>query len=125
MKPQDEPATDSMFEAALVALDVPIIIHEYDEILFANAAACRALRAADTCELVGASITSFVHRDGREAGQQRRELVLEHGQVIRDLPVKLKGVDGSTLYARVSGKRIEWGNRTAILLCASSVVASE
>jgi len=118
---QNGPAADSMFEAALVALDSPIIIHGPNEILFANAAACRVLRAPDAEAIVGADIVSFVHPDGQEAGGERRGLILEHGPTISDLPVKLRAIDGSTVYARVTGKRIQWAGDTAILLNAISV----
>jgi PAS domain-containing protein len=108
-----------MFEAALVALDLPVLIHGPKTILFANEAACDALKAANASAIVGADISSIVHPDGADAGIQRRGLVLEHGQTIRDLPVKLRALDDSIVYARVVGKRIAWAGSMAILIIAT------
>ena len=116
---RNESATDSMFEAALIALDSPIMIHAQREILFANAAAHRVLRAEGP--LVGSDVTSLVHPDGLEAGHERRKLILESGQTLRDVPVKLCALDGTTLYARCEAKRIEWGGNTAILIMATDI----
>ena len=116
-----EHESDSMFEAALRALDLPVIVHGLRDILFANESACRAVRAAHSSDLIGADITSLVHPDALHAGEERRRLVIERGQTIRDLPVKLQALDGATLYARVDAKRIEWNGETAILLVATSV----
>ena len=37
-----------------------------------------------------------------------------------DVPVKLRALDGATLYARVNARRIEWDTGTAIFLVATS-----
>jgi PAS domain S-box-containing protein len=118
---RNEPASYSMFEAALIALDSPIIIHAQHEILFANEAAHRVLRAQSPNALIGNDVTAIVHPDGLEAGHERRKLVLESGQTLRDVPVKLRAIDGTTLYATCEAKRIEWGEDAAILIVATSI----
>jgi PAS domain S-box-containing protein len=107
-----------MFEAAVKALATPLIVHGPNQILFANAAAHCAMRASDHEALIGLEITSIVHPDGADAGRERRKLVLERGQVMHDVPVKLSALDGSTVYAHVTAQRIEWANDAAILLTA-------
>lgn len=118
MRPLDPPMPDSMFKAAIEVLNTPLIVHDRDRILFANAAANRALRARDESALVGLEISSIVHPDGQDAGKERRQLVLERGQVLRDVPVKLTALDGTTFYALVTAQRIEWTGESAILLTA-------
>jgi PAS domain S-box-containing protein len=110
-----------MFEAALVALDSPIVIHAQQEILFANDAAHRVLHAEGPNSLVGTDVTTIVHPDGLEAGHERRKLILESGQTLRGVPVKLRALDGTTLYATCEAKRIEWGEEAAILIVATSI----
>jgi PAS domain S-box-containing protein len=110
-----------MFEAALTSLDLPVLIHDDEAVLFANEAACCALKAPDSRSLIGRHVSSLVHEDGIDAGRQRRELVLGQGQTLRDVPVKLVALDGATLYARVIGKRIAWGAGTAILIIATDL----
>ena len=117
----DRPAANSIFEAALVALDVPLIIHQSDIILFANDAANRVMRAPSAGALIGLDISSIVHPDGLEAGHERRRLVLERGQTLRGVPVKLCALDGTTLYANVEAKRIEWAGEAAILVVATVI----
>lgn len=108
-------ATASMHEAALEALDVPVLVHDLDTIIFANAAARRFLRAGRTV-MVGRDILDIVHPDGQAAGTERRRLVLERGQKLDDLPIKLRGFDGSTLYTTVNARRIESADGDAVLL---------
>jgi len=110
-----------MFEAALIALDSPIVIHAQQEILFANEAARHVLRAEGPNSLVGIDVTTIVHPDGLEAGHERRKLVLESGQTLRDVPLKLRALDGTTLYAKCEAKRIEWGDGAAILIVATDI----
>jgi PAS domain-containing protein len=116
---EEEPARDSMFEAALVALETPVIIHGPTTILFANTAACRVLKAPDSSALIGTPITAIVHSDAAEAGRQRRRLVLEHKQTLCDVPVKLTALDGTTVYVRANAKHIEWAGEAAILISAT------
>jgi len=112
---------DSMFRAALDALDVPIIIHGASAILFANEAAARVLHASSADDLLGIDVSSIVHPDGMDAGRERRQLMLEQGHRMHEIPLKLRALDGTTLYAIVDGKRIEWNGRSAIVIAASSV----
>jgi PAS domain S-box-containing protein len=113
------PESCSLFEAALEALDHPVLVHDHDTILFANAVARRHLRAKSANELLGRHITDIVHPDARPAGEVRRSLVLDHGQRMVGLPVKLRALDGTTLYARVDARRIHWDGGTAIVLTAT------
>jgi PAS domain S-box-containing protein len=124
MTPREQATSESMFEVALRSIDMPVIIHGPETILYANPAACHALHAPSSDALEGIDIGSLVHPDGHEAGRQRRTLVLQHGQQLRDVPVKLRAMDGTTLYARVDAKRIQWAQDAAILILAR-FVASE
>jgi len=117
VRAQAEPA--SLHAAALMALETALIVHGEPTIHFANYAACNVLGAEDPGELVGKDVTSIVHEDAREAGSERRKLVLEHGQPILDVPLKLRALDGQTLYARARAVRIEWDGGAGILIVAT------
>ena len=110
----------SLYEAALDALERPVLIHDRDTILYANPATRGILHAGET-PLVGRSITDIVHPDGRAAGDQRRGLVLDSGQQLDRLPVKLRALDGATLYVLVDARPIEWTEGRAVLLLGTVV----
>ncbi len=60
-----------------------------DEILFANVAAARALRAASAAELIGLSLNEILHPDLHATAAIRRQLIAESRHVLSKLPVKL------------------------------------
>jgi len=110
-----EPGSMSLHEAALEGLPLPIIVHDVDMIIYANPEACRVLGATDPAELEGRAISDIVHPDGREAGLQRRKLLLETGGSFRDVAVKLIDLKGATLYLTGAANCIVYCGRPAIL----------
>jgi len=115
MSSAQETGNMDLHEAALEGLPLPVIVHDIDMIIYANPEACRALGARDRTELEGLPISSIVHPDGREAGLQRRKLLLESGGAFRDVAVKLIDLRGSTLYLTGSANTIVYCGRPAIL----------
>lgn len=108
----------SLHEAALCALDTPLLVHGEKTIFFANPAALDAMHAANATQIIGADVSSIVHRDGIDAGRERRRLVLASGQSIQGVPVKLRTIDGRTVYATADARRIEWAGLSGILVIA-------
>lgn len=109
----------SLHEAVLCALETAVLVHGDRIILFANPAALTALHAADATQLIGADITSIVHPHAIEAGHERRKLVLENKHVLKDLQLKLRTIDGRTVYVSAHAQRIEWDDQQAILVVAT------
>jgi len=122
MTPDGNAGSPSLHQAALEALDLPVLIHDHDTILYANHAAVTLLGVGDS-EIVGRAITDFVHTDGRAAGAERRKLVMESGHEMNRLPIKLISLDGEPIYVTVDARPIEWSQGTAILV-TGSVAAS-
>lgn len=85
----------SLHEAALEGHPDPIIVHDYDTILYANPAALQALRASGRDDVIGMPAAHFTHEQSREAGAERRRLVLEHGVWLKEACVKLRACDGT------------------------------
>lgn len=106
-----------LHEAALEALPVPVIVHDLEFVIYANAAACAAFRATDRTQIEGHLITDFVHEDGLDAGRERRRLILEEGHGFSNVLVKALAVDGTAVYFTGSGIRIVYNGRPAILIC--------
>lgn len=104
-----------LHEVALEAFPHPIIIHD-QRVIYMNSAARKALRVDSLDDVVGEPIARFVHPDAREAGEVRRQMLLEKGGSISSLSVKLLSLQGSVLYAICDACRIELEGRPAIMV---------
>ena len=112
-------APTSLFVAALEAIPEAILLHDAERILFVNSEARRVLRADPPENLVGRPIQTIVHPDGYTAGTQRRKVLLDHGQQLRDLPIKLIALDGTVLYATGTGILLHTPAGPAVLVMAT------
>lgn len=113
--------TPALFEAALEAVPMPVLIHGDKTVLYANEAAVAALGGRDASDILGLELARIVHPDGAEAGTTRRTLVFEHGHTVTGAPVKLIGVDGITRHAVVNGTPIDYSGLRAIMVTATLV----
>lgn len=104
-----------LHEAALDGLPLPVIVHDLEMIIYANPEACRVLGAEQRTQLEGQALSTIVHPDGREAGAQRRQLLLETGHVFRDISVKMLDLSGATVYVTGTATRIFYCGRPAIM----------
>jgi PAS domain S-box-containing protein len=115
-----EPADPSQDAQVFEAIPQPMLIHDEDRILAANAACRRALGATSSEQLVGKPIQSIVHPDGYAAGDARRELVSRLGvQRLSCVPVKLVRLDGSELRLNVDASVLETHGHRAFLITPS------
>lgn len=105
-----------MHAAALEAFPYPVLIHDQDVILFVNAVCRGYLRANSSDQLVGQPVGVIVHEHTREAGVERRRLLFEQDAQMGSVPVKLRALDGTTLYAICDGGVITFDGRKAILI---------
>lgn len=109
----------TLHEGSLEMLSTAMMIHNHEFVLYANRAALRVLGASDYSQIEGRPLSDIVHPDGAEAGAARRQIVMEHGHSVTNVPVKLVGVDGVARYAIASGLPITYGdNEQAILVTA-------
>lgn len=116
----DRPCKD-LYEAALFGLPVPVIVHDVDMIIYANERACEVLGAESQADIEGRPLSDIVHPDGREAGLQRRKLLLEQGGEFRDVALKLIDLAGNTLYLTGSARHITFCGRPAIVFAGTQL----
>jgi len=90
-----------------------MLIQDLDTVLFANAITREYLKAHDRSQIEGRPVLSFIHPDGVLATIERVAFVFATHQQMRDVPLKLKAVDGGVIHAigdaypiRVNGR---WG----------------
>ena len=85
----DRTNRDDLFEAILEAIPDIVLIHDEELILFANAACRRFLGACSPQDIEGRPVDVIIHPDAYAAGRERRKLLLDGGQPIRDIPLKV------------------------------------
>jgi len=102
-------------EAALVELPVPIILSDYETLLFVNHSAVRMLRATSRAEVEGLPATSILHPDMRAAADERRGLIIDRRQTLCRIPIKLIGFDGSLLAVSADAHPVVFGETTVAM----------
>ncbi|MDP2182071.1 MAG: PAS domain S-box protein [Actinomycetota bacterium] len=110
-----ETLTSDITRVALEWLPSPVFVHDVDTLFYANLAAQELFGASDRSHLEGLAIESIVHPHDRDAGAQRRTLVLQHDHVYERVPLKLLTLQGEPLYLEVSARRIFVGGVPLIL----------
>jgi PAS domain-containing protein len=111
---------------ALSMLSRPILVCDWDQILFANSAAARLLKAESADELIGRSLDELVHPDMRTPDAMRRQLLTESRQPLLGLPAKLYACDGSIVTALTDAHPVEVDGRIVIVysVAASNLAGS-
>ena len=89
----DRASRPDLFEAALEAIPDIVLIHDVERILFANAACRRYLGAHAPEDIEGRPVDVIVHPDAYAAGRERRQLLLDGGQPIKGIPLKVVSLD--------------------------------
>lgn len=91
-----------VFSAALEVMPDIVLVHDAERILFANAACRRYLGAERPEDLEGRPVDVIVHPDGYAAGRERREVLIQGQNALRDIPLKLVSLTGETLHVSVN-----------------------
>lgn len=128
--PAQDPAESTrlalLLEATLDAVDTGVMVHDQSDVLFVNRATVSMLGGESKEQFTGHRVAEFIHPDGEAAGAARRRFVLETGQRLEGVPVKLVGIDGVTRYAKGDAQRIEYGEGLhAIMVTSIRVVVAE
>ncbi len=104
----------------LETLPVEVLVHDPSVIVLTNAAARAAFGASTPEEIEGLPITRIVHPDGVSAGNQRRQLLFNHGQCFSTISVKLRTLKGDTFYTQGMACRLTIGDtRYALVIQAT------
>ena len=97
-------------EAALVELPIPIILSDYETLLFANHSAVRMLRASSRAQVEGLAAAAILHPDIHAAAGERRGLILDRGQTLSGIPIKLCALDGTTVVVSADAHPVVFGD---------------
>ena len=112
---------DSMCAAALEVLPDIVLLHDEERILFANAACRRFLGATRPEDLEGHPLDTIVHPDARDAGRERRRLLLDGDSPLKGIPVKLVALDGELKHLTVDAHPLVFDGVKAALVVAAPV----
>ena len=91
--PTDKARRSGLFEAILEVIPDIVLIHNVEHILFANAACRRYLGAGSPEEIEGRPVDVIVHPDAYAAGRERRQLLLDNGQPMKGIPLKIVSLE--------------------------------
>lgn len=111
----------ALFPAVLDSIPVPVIVHDYETILYANRAALGVLRAGEHSDVVGQPADRFTHDQSRDSGEERRRLVMDHHVWLRNVHVKMTALDGIELELTVDAGAIVVEDSPAIMVVGRSV----
>jgi PAS domain S-box-containing protein len=115
----NDPLTTSMHvemcRAALDALPEAVLIYDEERVLYANSAAARLLGGSSNAELDGLPVQGFILPDLAEVNNARRAMVLNQGIELRDLVVKVRGLDGSPVVLHVDITQIFFDGSSAAM----------
>ncbi len=104
-----EPVTvpEGLFEQAMESLSHACVLHDHDTLFYANEAARRFFGFAPEDVAAGPSITELTHPDGLSSAGERTRFVMQTGQPMCDVPLKLVRKDGSVVSTLGNGTRVD------------------
>ena len=111
----------ALYRAALDILPDPILIYDDSQVLYANAAACRLLGGAQTMQLQGRRVDAFILPELAEVSTQRRAYVMQQGVELKNLIVKIRGLNGEPTVLRVDIRPISFESSTAAIATLARV----
>lgn len=108
----DREDASQLLVAALDALDLPVLLHDDDHVVFANAASARLLGAAKGADLAGLALDSFLDPELKAMARERRAYLMHNHMSFDDLPIKMHTLDGRVIHLRVDARPIAFGDAT-------------
>jgi len=107
--------------AILEVLSLGILIQDETTIFFANTTARAILGAGGSDRLEGRPITSIIHSDGLFSAVERMGFFFATRQKIRNVPIKLRTLDGRVLHAEADAYPLRVGAKIAALMVGRPV----
>jgi PAS domain S-box-containing protein len=108
----DRGESNQLLVAALDAVGLPILVHDYDLIIFANSAAAEILGAGTGADIAGLSLDTFLVPELAGTTKQRRAFLLDSQVAFSDLPIKMRTLDGRTIHLRVDARPLAYQDST-------------
>jgi PAS domain S-box-containing protein len=102
--------------AVLEAFTVPVIVHTSTALLFANAIARQQLGAQTLEEITGRPMLSVIHPESLLSTMERGLFFFATRQPIRNVPIKLRGLNGATLRVSADAYPVRSGAKSVALV---------
>jgi diguanylate cyclase (GGDEF)-like protein/PAS domain S-box-containing protein len=100
-----------------------IAVHQADQVVYANPAAVRFLRAGSAAEILGRPITDFVHPDSVPQMRHRIEGLTSPGATSKPAEAVLLRFDGGTIDVESVSVRTNWQGKPAFQVIMRDVTA--
>lgn len=107
------------------AMALPIMLHDYERILFANLAATEILGAARGADIAGLGLDVFVMPELESVTRERRAYLLRDHVVFSGLPIKMRTLDGRTIRLTVDARPFQFDGRTIGMVTLRALEAAE
>jgi PAS domain S-box-containing protein len=98
-----------------------IAIHTQDKIVSINTAGARLLGAASPDQIIGRSITDFLHPDYRQAARERMHQLMEEGTGVVLIQEKLIRADGAVVNVEVTAMPFTYQGKPALQIVARDI----
>jgi PAS domain-containing protein len=108
----DRTEASQLLVVAMDALRIPVLLHEDDVIIFANAAAAEFLGAEPGADIAGLSLDTFVVPELASITKERRNYLLHTGVTFADLPIQMRTLDGRTVRLKIDARPITFNGAT-------------
>jgi len=107
--------SEARYRKVVEASPYPVIVHDSDNIIFANSAALAFFGTSDKGDLIGKHLTDLVHPDQHEVATQNLQRILEDEVIDGEREYLAQRFDGTTAKVRVSTITMEYDGITAAL----------
>jgi PAS domain S-box-containing protein len=114
-------ASGASFRRVLDAAPDAIVVGTRSRVLYANPALARMLGERSQNDIVRRPITDFIHADDRARAMHAVGAILETGEPLADMPLRLQRSDGSIIPVELSAMRIDWMGQRASLAAGRDV----
>jgi PAS domain-containing protein len=125
MSVRSDTSEASLLVAAFDAMALPVLLHDYDRVLFANAAAGQILGAATGADLAGMTLDTFVVPELAAVTRERRAYLLRNGVVFADLPIKMRTLDGREIRLTIDARPFSFDGRSIGMATLKALEADE
>ncbi|PKQ36854.1 MAG: hypothetical protein CVT59_10730 [Actinobacteria bacterium HGW-Actinobacteria-1] len=116
-----EAARQGEVQRAIVeSVPLPTILHNEEQVLYANPAALRLYGARDLSEMVGKNIFELAHPDSESAARERVALIYTRGLDGQRLATKIVTLDGRALNCVVTAYPLHLLGRDLIITVVMS-----
>src|SRR5262245_20223244 len=106
--------SEERYRALVEASPDAVFVHDGRTALFANRAALKLVGARSPEDVAGTPIMNFAHEDDRALLAQRARIIVERGEAVPFLRVRVRRLDGGIVWAETAGVPVQFDGRAAV-----------